>query len=63
MCFSGIGMMLRPNVPQAKREWGTLEFVGYLLFLAGIGLNLVSAALGGAAVAAGILVFLVGRFR
>lgn len=53
----------RPELPAGQREWGTLEFVGYLIFLAGIGLNLANAALGGAAMAAGILAFLVGRFR
>ena len=53
----------RPELPAGQREWGTLEFVGYLVFLVGIGLNLASAAIGGTAVAAGILVFLVGRFR
>ena len=53
----------RPELPAGQREWGTLEFVGYLMFLAGIGLNLANAAIGGTAVAAGILAFLVGRFR
>ena len=53
----------RPELPAGQREWGTLEFVGYLMFLAGLGLNLASAALGGTAMAAGILAFLVGRLR